>query len=92
MTAVTTKSDTPAYAAPSLANRAARLLLLLVLLVLGLAVGTVGSFLHRAAFSTGPVDFCVYRLITCVGVGGVFGFVEDRLLNVLDLPDCRRED
>jgi hypothetical protein len=74
MAAVTTKSDTPAspaYAAPALAHRAGRVLLLLLILVLGLAVGTVGSFLHRAAFSTGSLSWPDGLLLSLGGLVGL---------------------
>ncbi len=53
MAAVTTKSDTPPAGSPSPARspgaaRAARIAQLVLCLLAGLAVGTVGSFLHRA--------------------------------------------
>lgn len=72
MSAVTTKSDSPAYAAPAAARGAWRVLLLLLLLVLGLAVGTVGSFFHRAAFSTGSVSWPDGLLLS---IGGLIGLL-----------------
>jgi hypothetical protein len=57
MAAVTTQSETNSVAVPSAADRVARILLLVILLAAGLAVGTVGSFLHRAEFSTGSVNW-----------------------------------
>ena len=57
MAAVTTRSAVPEYAPPSAASRIRRALLLVLFLVLGLAVGTVGSFLHRAEFATGTLSW-----------------------------------
>jgi hypothetical protein len=71
MAAVTTKSHTPAYAAPSAADRAGRILLLLLLFLLGLAVGTVGSFFHRAAFSTGSVSWPDGLVLSLGGLVGL---------------------
>jgi hypothetical protein len=71
MTAVTTKSDTPPSAAPASADRAARILLLLLIFVLGLAVGTVGSFLHRAEFSTGSLSWPDGLLLSLGGLVGL---------------------
>ena len=41
-----------------------------------------------SGFSTGPIDFCVYRLVTGVGVGGVFGLAV--ALCADSLPDAAR--
>ncbi len=41
-----------------------------------------------SGFATGPVDFCVYRLITGIGVGGVFGLAVALCADAL--PDAAR--
>jgi hypothetical protein len=71
MAAVTTKSDTPAYTAPNAAQRTGRVLLLVLLLALGLTVGTVGSFLHRAEFTTGAVSWPHGLLLSLGGLVGM---------------------
>jgi hypothetical protein len=72
MAAVTTKSDSPPSAAPAAGSGAWRILLLLAFLLLGLAVGTVGSFFHRAAFSTGSVSWPDGLLLS---IGGLIGLL-----------------
>lgn len=79
MAAVTTKTDAPGYAPPSPANRVWRVLLLLLSLVLGLAVGTVGSFLHRAEFSTGSVSWPDGLLLSLGGMVGLLLAVNELL-------------
>ena len=85
MAAVTTKSDTPAYAGPTAAHRAGHILLLVLLFALGLAVGTVGSFLHRAEFSTGSVSWPDGLLLS---LGALVGLLlgAGELLPVLATP------
>jgi hypothetical protein len=72
MAAVSTKSDTPVYAASSTAQRGGRILLSLLLFAVGLAVGTVGSFLHRAEFSTGSVSWPDGLVLS---LGGLIGLL-----------------
>ena len=79
MSAVTTKTDAPGYAVPSTATRVWRVLLLLLSLVLGLAVGTVGSFLHRAEFSTGSVSWPDGLLLSLGGMVGLLLAVNELL-------------
>jgi hypothetical protein len=57
MSAVTTPSETKTAAAPAVAGRVARIALLVLLFAAGIAVGTVGSFLHRAEFATGSLNW-----------------------------------
>ena len=57
MAAVTTPTDTKPVAVPTTADQVVRTLLLVLLFAAGLAVGTVGSFLHRAEFGTGSVNW-----------------------------------
>jgi hypothetical protein len=61
MSAVTTPTPTPSPAdaapAPTALDLAARILLSAMLLAAGLAVGVVGSFLHRAEFATGSTQW-----------------------------------
>lgn len=71
MAAVTTKSDTAPHAGPSAAHRTARILLQVLLFVLGLAVGTVGCFLHRAEFTTGSVSWPHGLLLSLGGLVGL---------------------
>jgi len=85
MAAVTTPSDTPTVAAPSAWDRVARVLLLVLLFAAGVAVGAVGSFLHRAEFSTGSLDWPDGLLLSLGGlVGLLLGLGE--LLPVLAGP------
>ena len=75
MSAVTTKPEdalpSAASAAPSAAAGVSRVLVLLLLLVLGLAVGTVGSFLHRAEFATGATSWPDGLLLSLGGLVGL---------------------
>jgi len=71
MAAVTTQSAAPEYALPSAASRIRRILFLLLFLVLGLAVGAVGSFLHRAEFATGSVSWPDGLLLSLGGLAGL---------------------
>lgn len=71
MAAVTTKSDTTPYTAPTAARRAGRILLLVALFALGLTVGTVGAFLHRAEFTTGAVSWPHGLLLSLGGLVGM---------------------
>jgi hypothetical protein len=86
MAAVTTPSDT-AVAAPSAMDRAARILLPVLLFAAGLAVGVVGAFLHRAEFATGSLRWPDGLVLSLGGlVGLLLGLTE--LLPVL--PTARR--
>lgn len=87
MDAVTAKSDAPVYAVPSATGRIWRVLLLLLLVVLGVAVGTGGSFLHRAEFGIGSVSLPDGLVLSLGGlVGLLLGIGE--LLPVLSTPDA----
>lgn len=55
---------------------------------LAISILLYGLCTGLSAFATGPVDFCVYRLITGVGVGGVFGLAV--ALCADSLPDAAR--
>lgn len=87
MAAVTTPSDTVPVAAPTAVDRVARMLLSVLLFATGVAVGTVGAFLHRVEFSTGSVQWPDGLLLS---LGGLVGL----LLAVLELlpvmPSPRR--
>jgi cyanate permease len=77
MAAVTTQSETKTVAVPSIADRVANLLLLLLVLAAGLAVGTVGSFFHRAEFYTGSIGWPDGLLLSLGGlVGLLLGLLE----------------
>ena len=78
MAAVTTQSESKSVAAaPTAADRLARSVLLVLLLACGLAVGTVGSFFHRAEFSTGSVAWPDGLLLSLGGlVGLLLGLTE----------------
>ena len=77
MAAVTTQSETKTVAVPTIADRVAHILLLVLVLAAGLAVGTVGSFLHRAEFSTGSVAWPDGLLLSLGGlVGLLLGLLE----------------
>jgi hypothetical protein len=77
MAAVTTQSETKTVAVPSIADRVARILLLVLLFAGGLAVGTVGSFLHRAEFYTGSLGWPDGLLLSLGGlVGLMLGLIE----------------
>lgn len=85
MSAVTTPSDTTPVAAPTAADRVSRILLSVLLLAAGLAVGTVGAFLHRAEFNTGSVAWPDGLLLS---LGGLVGLLlgASELLPVLPAP------
>jgi hypothetical protein len=86
MATVTTKPDAPGYAEPSAVQRTVRVLSLLLFFVLGAAVGTVGSFLHRAEFATGSVNWPDGLVLSLGGlVGLLLGLGE--LLPVLSSRD-----
>ncbi len=87
MSAVTTPSETTPVAAPNPADRLTRILLSVLLLATGLAVGTVGAFLHRAEFNTGSVAWPDGLLLS---LGGLVGLLlgTSELLPVL--PAARR--
>ena len=73
MAAVTTPSDSkPVAAVPTAADRLARTVLLVLLFAGGLAVGTVGSFFHRAEFSTGSLAWPDGLLLS---LGGLIGLL-----------------
>jgi hypothetical protein len=77
MAAVTTQSETKTVAVPSIAGRVAHILLLVLLFAGGLAVGTVGSFLHRAEFDTGSLAWPDGLLLSLGGlVGLMLGLTE----------------
>ena len=77
MAAVTKQSETKTDAVPTLADRVAYSLLLVLVLAAGLAVGTVGSFLHRAEFSTGSLAWPDGLLLSLSGlVGLLLGLTE----------------
>jgi hypothetical protein len=77
MAAVTTQSETKTGAVPSTADSILRILLLVLLLAAGLAVGTVGSFYHRAEFSTGSLAWPDGLLLSLGGlVGLMLGLTE----------------
>ena len=77
MAAVTTQSETKTVAVPTIADRVAHILLLVLVLASGLAVGTVGSFFHRAEFSTGSVAWPDGLLLSLGGlVGLLLGLLE----------------
>lgn len=88
MAAVTAESAAPGYAPASAASRTWRVLLLVVLLVLGVAVGTVGSFLHRAEFATGAVSWPDGLLLSLGGLVGLLLAIGE-LLPVLAGPSSR---
>jgi hypothetical protein len=71
MAAVTTQSETKTGAVPHAADSVVRILLLVLLLAAGLAVGTVGSFLHRAEFNTGSVAWPDGLLLSLGGLVGL---------------------
>jgi uncharacterized BrkB/YihY/UPF0761 family membrane protein len=85
MSAVTTPSDTAPVAAPTPADRLTRILLSVLLLAAGIAVGTVGAFLHRAEFNTGSVAWPDGLLLS---LGGLVGLLlgTSELLPVLPTP------
>jgi hypothetical protein len=87
MSAVTTPSETTPVAAPTPVDRLTRVLLSVLLLAAGLAVGTVGAFLHRAEFDTGFVAWPDGLLLS---LGGLVGLLlgTSELLPVL--PAARR--
>lgn len=89
MTAVTAKTDAPAYALPPAAHRAVRVGVLVLLVVLGLAVGTAGSFFHRAAFSTGSVSWPDGLLLSLGALVGLLLAIGE-LLPVLSAADSLR--
>jgi hypothetical protein len=73
----TTQSETKTVAVPSIADRVAHILLLVLLFAGGLAVGTVGSFLHRAEFDTGSLAWPDGLLLSLGGlVGLMLGLIE----------------
>jgi hypothetical protein len=73
----TTQSETKTAAVPSIADRVAHILLLVLLFAGGLAVGTVGSFLHRAEFDTGSLAWPDGLLLSLGGlVGLMLGLIE----------------
>jgi hypothetical protein len=77
MAAVTTQSETKTVAVPSTADRVANILLLVLLLASGLAVGTVGSFYHRTEFATGSLNWPDGLLLSLGGlVGLLLGLTE----------------
>lgn len=80
MAAVTKKSDTPPPVSPSARKiQASRIGLLVLCLLAGLAVGTVGSFLHRAQLggTNGSGGFPDGLLLSLGGlVGLLLGLVE----------------
>jgi hypothetical protein len=77
MAAVTTQSETKTVAVPSIADRVAHILLLVLLFAGGLAVGTIGSFLHRAEFNTGSLAWPDGLLLSLGGlVGLMLGLIE----------------
>lgn len=71
MATVTTPSDAPAYTAPPAVRTIGRIVLLLLCFVCGVAVGTVGSFLHRAEFTTGSVSWPHGLLLSLGGLVGL---------------------
>jgi hypothetical protein len=71
MAAVTTQSDTKPVAVPTAVDQVARILLLVLLFAAGLAVGTVGSFLHRAEFATGSLNWPDGLVLSFGGLIGV---------------------
>jgi hypothetical protein len=71
MAAVTTKSDAKPVAAPNTVGLVARILVLVLVFAVGLAVGTVGSFLHRAEFATGSVNWPDGLVLSFGGLIGV---------------------
>jgi hypothetical protein len=71
MAAVTTQSETKTGAVPHAADSVVRILLLVLLLAAGLAVGTVGSSLHRAEFNTGSVAWPDGLLLSLGGLVGL---------------------
>jgi hypothetical protein len=79
MAAVTTQSDTKPVAAPTAVDLVARILLLVLLFAVGVAVGTVGSFLHRAEFATGSVNWPDGLVLSFGGLIGVLLGVSELL-------------
>lgn len=71
MAAVTTPTDAATETGPSAWNRIARILLLVLLFAAGVAVGAVGSFLHRAEFSTGSIDWPDGLVLSLGGLVGL---------------------
>lgn len=71
MATVTTPSDAPTNTATSAADRIGRIVLLLLFFVCGVAVGTVGSFLHRAEFATGSISWPDGLLLSLGGLVGL---------------------
>ena len=72
MAAVTTPSDTKPVAASAAVDRIARILISVQLLAAGIAVGTVGAFLHRAEFYTGSIAWPDGLLLS---LGGLIGLL-----------------
>ncbi|WP_157436354.1 hypothetical protein [Actinospica robiniae] len=70
---MTTKSDTPTAGESARSTRAARIGLLVLCLLAGLAVGVVGSFLHRAQFggTNGDGGFPDGLLLSLGGLAGL---------------------
>ena len=85
MSAVTTPSETTPVAAPTAADRLTRVLLSVLLLAAGLAVGTVGAFLHRAEFNTGSIAWPDGLLLSLGGQVGLL-LATAELLPVLPTP------
>jgi hypothetical protein len=73
MAGVTTKSDTPTALGSGRKTRASRIGLLVLCLLAGLAVGTVGSFLHRAELggTNGDGGFPDGLLLSLGGLAGL---------------------
>ncbi|HET9170311.1 MAG TPA: hypothetical protein VFN97_12785 [Actinospica sp.] len=82
---MTTQSDTKPVAAPTAADRLVRILLSVLLLAAGLAVGTVGGFLHRAEFTTGSISWPDGLLLSLGGLVGLLLGAGD-LLPILPAP------
>jgi hypothetical protein len=68
---VPTEPARKVLAAPSPVARISRVLVLVLLLALGLAVGVVGSFLHRAEFTTGGAGWPDGLLLSLGGLVGL---------------------
>jgi hypothetical protein len=90
MAAVTTPSDTTPsdatpVAVPSALDHLARILLAVLLFAAGLAVGTVGAFLHRAELGTGSLQWPDGLALSLGGLVGLLLGVGD-LLPVLPTP------
>jgi len=71
MATVTTPTDTPTAAVPTAADHVVRILLLVILVACGVAVGTVGSFLHRAELSTGTLAWPDGLVLSLGGLVGL---------------------